>query len=68
MKLTLYIKDKHIHSLPIDIAYCDLLEQREKMVNECGVWLKRKYRRDLSLTNDWEIVLTVKSKMNEKVI
>lgn len=64
MTLTLYIRDEFIDHVDVDVSNVLLYDQRVKIVSEFTNYLRSKYRKDIMLAKQWEIVLTIKSKMN----
>lgn len=64
MTLTLYIRDEFIDHVDVDVSNVLLFDQRAKIVWEFTNYLRSKYRKDIMLAKQWEILLTVKSKMN----
>lgn len=66
MNLSLYIKSSFIESRQLDMEGIELIDQRERIVQEQAAYLRHKFMRDLLLAGkEWEIILTAKSKMNE---
>lgn len=65
MTLSLYIKNKSVYDYLIDENDFQTVQQRSNIVIEMIQRIKEKYRMDIMIHKDWEIILTVKSSMNE---
>lgn len=49
----------------VDVSHCLLYSQRVQLVREFASYLKDRYKIDIMIAKDWEVMLVVESKIRE---
>lgn len=49
----------------VDVSHCMLYSQRVQLVREFAGYLKDRYKIDIMIAKDWEIVLIVQSNLSQ---
>lgn len=65
MKLVLYIRQEEKETL--ELKEDGLFEDRQKAIHAGCEYLKYKFRQTMEITDKWEIILTVESKINQLI-
>lgn len=63
MKMEIIIWGNAVETIPLDLDTCKNVEERQAMLENLGAWLKDKYQKPISITDNWEISVNVESRM-----
>jgi hypothetical protein len=66
MRVEIHIAGKMIEAIDLDWNRCNSYEERKAEVFNTCAWLKYRYRATIALKRNWEIILSVDSKLNNK--
>jgi hypothetical protein len=65
MTVEIHIAGKLVESIPMDLEKCKSYEERKSKVITVEQWLKYRYQKSMIIKSNWEIMISVESKMNK---
>lgn len=68
MTVELYIADVMIESIPVNLDGCLCCEEKSARVYGVSEWIKYQYRATIIIHNNWYIIASQPSKINEPVL